>query len=74
MDQNFSGFCIIRRGNTTHSCLGCQSDCRACIFKGFGDRFKMAAAKRWSMIDNIPKNIDQLHKLNDEAIILIFTT
>jgi hypothetical protein len=60
MNQNLFGFFIIRRRNTTHSCLGCQNDCRTCIFKGFGDRFKMAAVRRY--------------ELNDEAEILIFLT
>jgi len=74
MNQNLFGFCIIRRGNTTHSCLGCQNDCRTCIFKGFGDRFKMAAVRRWSEANSFQKNAASQHKLNEETIFLVTST
>jgi hypothetical protein len=72
MNKNFFGFSIIRRGTTTHSCLGCKSDCRTCIFKGFGDRIKIAAVRRWSRANELPKGTGQQHELNNEAIFLIF--
>ena len=72
MNKNCFGFSITWKGNTTHSCLGCQHDCRTCIFEGFGDRFKMATVRRWSRANDLPKGAEQQHELNNEAIFLIF--